>query len=133
MTFSCTLPAFWDHINGSCVDVVAFWTFDTAFSMAISLIIMALPVIIVYPLQMTLGRKAQAIGAFLLQLPLCGFAVVRLLYLRRVYRSDDLIWESVEWQIWTQIALHFTVMAKNMPCLKMFLEGMILSHNRLCF
>lgn len=101
--------------------------------MAISLIIMALPVVIIYPLQMTLGRKAQAIGAFLFQLPLCGFAVVRLLHLRRAYRSDDLTWESVEWQIWTQVALHFTVVAKNMPCLKVFLEGMFLFQNCPCF
>ena len=85
---------------------------------------MALPVIIVSPLQMKMHRKLQAIAAFAFQLPPCVFAVVRLVYLRRAIGTDDSTWLGVDWQIWTQINMHFSIVSANMPCLKIFMEGM---------
>jgi hypothetical protein len=105
------------------VDVIAFWDFDTAFDIATSLAVIAAPISIIGPLQMSSGRKLKAISAFAFQIPLCGFAAIRLTYLHRALRSQDQTWNSVDWQIWTQINLHFSIVAANMPCLNVFLEG----------
>jgi hypothetical protein len=101
----------------------AFWDFDTAFDIATSIAIIAAPITIVSPLQMSTGRKLKAISAFIFQLPLCVFAAIRLVYLHRALGSRDQTWHSVDWQIWTQINLHFSIVAANIPCLNTFLEG----------
>ena len=123
LSLACNLPATWDYINGRCINLVAFWNFDTAFDITTSIAIVAAPITIVSPLQMSNGRKLKAISAFVFQIPLCVFAAVRLMYLHRALRSQDQTWHSVDWQIWTQINLHFSVVAANMPCLNIFLEG----------
>jgi hypothetical protein len=123
LSFACNFPATWDYINGRCLDLVAFWDFDTAFDIATSVAIMAMPIVIVSPLQMSTGRKLKAILAFIFQVPPCVFAAIRLLYLHRAFGSRDHTWASVDWQIWTQINLHFSIVAANMPSLNIFLEG----------
>lgn len=72
---------------------------------------------------MRMSRKIQAIAAFAFQLPPCIFAVVRVVYLRRALTAEDSTWLAVDWHIWTQINLHFCVIAASMPCLKVFLDG----------
>lgn len=124
LSFACRLPATWNYLHGSCIDLPSFWDFDTAFDILTSALILALPVVIVWPLQMGPGRKLQAIAAFIFQLPPCVFALIRLVYLHRALDAkDDYTWHAVNWQIWTQINLHFSIVAANMPCLKIFLEG----------
>lgn len=88
-----------------------------------SLVILVLPIVIVHPLLMPVGRKFQAVSAFTFQLPACAFAVVRLVYLHQAYRAEDYTWAAVEWQKWTAINMHFNVVAANIPCLKVFLVG----------
>jgi hypothetical protein len=123
LSLACNSPATWDYINGRCIDLFAFWDFDTAFDITTSIAIIAAPITIVSPLQMSSGRKLKAISAFIFQIPLCVFAAVRLMYLHRALGSQDQTWHSVDWQIWTQINLHFSIVAANMPCLNIFLEG----------
>jgi hypothetical protein len=118
LSFACNLPATWDYINGRCLDLVAFWDFDTAFDIATSLAVMAVPIVIVTPLQMSTGRKLKAILAFIFQLPPCVFAAIRLLYHT---------WDSVDLHIWTQINLHFSIVAANMPSLNIFLDGTLMA------
>lgn len=121
--FACGLPATWNFISGQCLNVVTFWDFDTAFDIATSFVIVAMPVMIVSPLKMNNGRKLQAITAFLFQVPTCVFAAIRLMYLHKALGAEDQTWLSVNWQIWTQINMHFSIVAVNMPCLNTFLEG----------
>jgi hypothetical protein len=127
LSFACNLPATWDYINGRCLDLVAFWDFDTAFDIATSLAVMAVPIVIVTPLQMSTGRKLKAILAFIFQLPPCVFAAIRLLYLHRAFGSRDHTWDSVDLHIWTQINLHFSIVAANMPSLNIFLDGTLMA------
>ena len=126
--FACDLPASWNYISGQCLDLVAFWDFDAAFNIATSIVIVAMPVMIVSPLQMKTGRKFQAITAFLFQAPICTFAGIRLMYLHNALGADDQTWASVDLQIWTQVNMHFSIIAANMPCLNIFLEGAL--HHR---
>ena len=79
--------------------------------------------IIIQPLQMPRARKLQAVSAFLLQIPTCAFAIVRLVYLHRAYNSMDHTWVAVDWQVWTAVNMHFNVIAANVPCLKIFFDG----------
>lgn len=72
---------------------------------------------------MYMDLKAQIIFPFALEIPLCVFAIVRLIYLRRAVAAEDHTWHSVHWQVWTQISMHLGVVAANIPCLKMFLKG----------
>lgn len=123
LSFACDLPRTWDGINGQCFNMTALWDFDAAFDILTSLVILGLPVIIIQPLQMRTSRKLQAVAAFAFQLPPCAFAIVRLVYLHRALDSNDQTWHAVDWQVWTQINMHFSVVAANMPCLKIFLEG----------
>ena len=75
---------------------------------------------------MRTGRKVQAIFAFAFQLPPCAFAIIRLVYLHRSLGAQDHTWENVDTHIWTQINVHFNVIAANIPCLRMFLEGALM-------
>lgn len=121
--FACDLPATWSYISGQCLNLIAYWDFDTAFDVLTSCVIVAMPVMIVSPLQMNTGRKFQAITAFLFQVPTCAFAMIRLIHLHKALEEEDHTWTSVRWQIWTQINMHFSIVAANMPCLNIFLEG----------
>ena len=81
---------------------------------------------IVFPLNMEVSRKIQAIAAFAFQLPPIAFAIVRLIYIHRALAAEDQTWAAVEWQIWAQVNMHFNIVAANMPCLRIFLEGVSL-------
>lgn len=67
--------------------------------------------------------KAHVIFPFALELPLCAFAIVRLINVHKAYSTDDPTWADVDAQIWTQISMHLGVVAANIPCLKIFLKG----------
>ena len=110
---------------------LAFWDFDAVFDIISSLVILALPIVIVYPLQMRVDRKIQTISAFGFQIPTCVFAIVRLIYLHRALNAEDHTWEAVQWQIWTAVNLHFNVVAANVPCLKVFIEGTLIVASRI--
>jgi hypothetical protein len=102
----------------------AFWTVHAVVDIIACLTIFILPVIIVLPLQMNSDLKAQVVFPFTLELPLCAFAIVRLIYTCGTYAADDHTWANTNAQIWTQICMHLGVVAASIPCLKMFLKGM---------
>jgi len=98
---------------------LSFWIFDAIFDVVSNSAILALPIVLVTPLQMPVGRKFQAIAAFAFQIPACIFAIVRVIHLHKALSAQDHTWAAVDWQIWTSVSVNFNVIAASIPCLKM--------------
>lgn len=84
LALQCDLPNTWDITNGQCINIVcardellthiqkiclhrsqgAFWDFDAAFDIAAALMILVLPCMIIWPLQMSTSRKIGALSPF---------------------------------------------------------------------
>jgi hypothetical protein len=62
--FACSLPSSWDYINGSCVDLVAFWAYVDVVNLVTDLLITGVTIEILVHLQMPLGTKAMVVGVF---------------------------------------------------------------------
>lgn len=62
--FACSLPSSWDYINGSCVDLVAFWAYVDAVNVITDLLITGVTIEILVHLQMPIGTKAMVVGVF---------------------------------------------------------------------
>ncbi|KAF4335787.1 hypothetical protein FBEOM_10378 [Fusarium beomiforme] len=62
--FACSLPESWDYINGSCIDLVAFWAYVEVLNIVTDLVITGVTIEILVHLQMPLGTKAMVVGVF---------------------------------------------------------------------
>lgn len=98
-------------------------------------VVFVLPIAIVLPLQMKVDLKTQVVFPFALEIPLCAFAIVRLVYLHKALDAQDQTWQAVNWQVWTAISMFLGTVAANIPSLKIFLKGAIAASSnsvRLC-
>lgn len=66
--FQCKVPHTWDVINGSCINLVGFWTYFDVMNILTDLALIILPFIICSRLQIAFNRKVTILACFALRI-----------------------------------------------------------------
>ncbi|KAI9803961.1 MAG: hypothetical protein M1833_000242 [Piccolia ochrophora] len=99
------------------------WEIITGIGVFIEIILLALPVFLVWGLQMPFGPKAVVVAAFSFRLPVIATTILRIIYLRTGLESDDMTFDLVTGTILSQVDMHYSLMAATIPCMKPFVKA----------
>lgn len=64
VAFQCQAPATWTIMIGHCIDQAAFWNAIGAIDIVIEMFVVALPIYLLYDLQLPWNKKLSVISAF---------------------------------------------------------------------
>ncbi|KAK5127064.1 hypothetical protein LTR85_008423 [Meristemomyces frigidus] len=113
------------HANKqSCSNQTARWQAITGLDIITELLLLALPVHLVWGLQMPRSKKAMILIAFYLRLPVLGFAIARNYYTMqlRLPHTDPGLGSALV-VIWLEVELAFALAASTLSALKAFTES----------
>ncbi|CZT22712.1 uncharacterized protein RCC_08417 [Ramularia collo-cygni] len=117
---------YWAFSNNasSCPSQDLRWQVVTAFDIITELVLLALPVHLVWNLQMPWTKKAMIIIAFWIRLPALGFSLARNYYtLQLRHRNADAGLDGALISIWLEIELSYALAASTLSALKAFMES----------
>ena len=123
VAFQCKVPHLWQIAEGSCFNQPAFWAFAGAFDILIDLAITILPVLVLYSLQTSRGRKANAVIAFSGRLFIIPVTVLRLTYIFSSSNSSDATFDAFGTALTTEIATAFSIIFACISFTKPFLDS----------
>ncbi|KAJ5929894.1 hypothetical protein N7454_006844 [Penicillium verhagenii] len=87
------------------------------------LVICILPVYIVKPVQVILGKKVTVVFAFVFRVFVIITTIIRLVFMHKASSSTTMTLYSFETIVTTQLVLCISVLTACIPCLKPFLDA----------
>lgn len=122
--FQCTPPKTWLYTSGKCFDQTTFWVAYAIIDMLTDLVIMCLPILLLYKLQLSMSKKINVCFAFSFRLLAIGCTVFRIIELPKLFhRSGDVTLNSWIPTIATILELFASVFATCVPHLRPFMES----------
>lgn len=122
--FQCTPPKTWLYTSGECFDQTSFWVAYAVIDMLTDLVIMCLPILLLYKLQLPLSKKVNVCFAFSFRLLAIGCTVFRIIELPKLFhRNSDVTLDSWLPTIATILELFASVFATCVPHLRPFMES----------
>jgi hypothetical protein len=64
MIFQCQVPQVWKTISNKCIDRDTFWAYSNSVNIIIDLMLIGLPMVLVWKLQIARSRKFVVVGCF---------------------------------------------------------------------
>ncbi|GBF59566.1 hypothetical protein TMEN_581 [Trichophyton mentagrophytes] len=119
MSIKCDISKPW-ILSDRCLHIELRWQLITTFDVLSELIMFGMLVYLIWGLQMAMSRKVVIVGAFACRLPVVGFSIFRLTTIHGVVDLRNPTISMVPYVIWTEILLHYSIMAATIPCLKPF-------------
>ncbi|EFQ98518.1 hypothetical protein MGYG_01545 [Nannizzia gypsea CBS 118893] len=119
MSIKCDFSKPW-ILSDKCSQIELRWQLITAFDVLPELLMFGMLVYLIWGLQMVMSRKVVIVGAFACRLPVVGFSIFRLTTINGAVDLQDPTLSMVPYVIWTEILLHYSIMAATIPCLKPF-------------
>ncbi|RAL07833.1 uncharacterized protein BO97DRAFT_428986 [Aspergillus homomorphus CBS 101889] len=125
LCFRCGASQPWRLSSSHCINTFIFWAAIAPLDIISELTLCALPIFIVKPVQVRIGKKAAVVAAFIFRLFVIITTITRLHYLRRTFSSQDHnpIPTIFAPTITTQCVLCTSVLSACIPCLKPFLDA----------
>ncbi|KAF2198696.1 hypothetical protein GQ43DRAFT_343134, partial [Delitschia confertaspora ATCC 74209] len=120
--FQCKLPRPWDVHGGKCISIMAFWIGAAIIDIATDIVMIALPIHIVWNLQLGFREKATVCFIFVIRLILIIVSILRLVYLPGLFTSDP-TFDSIPYGIATQCHSTLSVIIACTPALKPFIDN----------
>lgn len=121
--FSCTpIEGFWNKKTDPpphCIDDLPRWYIDAAGNIASDLVIFALPIPVLWSLQLPKVQRLSLIGVFCLGFLTCVASFVRISFLGI---GADIMWENVGPQCWSIGELACGIVGSCLPTLRPFLS-----------
>jgi hypothetical protein len=126
MLFACPADKPWDYGSGKCINLGAFARATTAFDIATDVFLVGLPTYIFGTLQFQKAGKWTVVGVFSTRALIIIPSVFRMLSIRPAFETDspDFTWNCVNFQIWTTIAMHLSIITASTPCIRPFLRSL---------
>ena len=122
--FQCSPPKTWAYTTGQCFDQTAFWTVFAIIDIITDVVIMGLPILLLYKLQLALSKKINVCFAFSFRILAVGCAIFRIIELPKLFhRHQDITLNSWLPTIATVLELFFSVFAACVPHLRPFMES----------
>ncbi|OCK74153.1 hypothetical protein K432DRAFT_410102 [Lepidopterella palustris CBS 459.81] len=122
VAFQCPTPTPWNVFSGQCVSLLSFWIGISVVDIITDVVMIALPVNIVWSLQMSPGKKIIVIFVFSVRLIVIITSIIRLVYLSRIISSSDPSFDSIPYGIVTQCHSTLSVIVACSPSLKPFMD-----------
>jgi len=122
--FQCSLPHPYLITTGQCFSQAGFWDAIGAIDIITDVAIMALPVFLVYNLQLAAQKKFAVCFAFSFRICAIGCTIWRLTEIHKFFgRGTDVTFESWLPTIATILEVFFSVFAACVPHLRPFMES----------
>ncbi|KAL8646782.1 MAG: hypothetical protein Q9226_006714 [Calogaya cf. arnoldii] len=114
--FICTpISYFWTRTgNGHCVNEMALYYSGGALTVIVDILVLALPMMIVWKLQMNRSKKIGVMGIFLLGGFVCLASIIRMVYIHQIV-VDDPTWTQVNPSIWSTIEPCMGIVSACLP------------------
>ncbi|PTU24238.1 hypothetical protein P175DRAFT_0470010 [Aspergillus ochraceoroseus IBT 24754] len=123
ITINCELERPWRGTGGRCGSLLARWQFIVALDIATELILFSLAVTLLAGLFMPVKRKLTIASAFIFRLPTIIFAIFHIYTLQISNHSLDPTLAAVQPIIWSQVELHYALIACSVFCLRPFMAA----------
>ncbi|KAL8852978.1 MAG: hypothetical protein Q9221_002126 [Calogaya cf. arnoldii] len=114
--FICTpISYFWTRTgNGHCVNEMALYYSGGALTVIVDILVLALPMMIVWKLQMNRSKKIGVMGIFLLGGFVCLASIIRMVYIHQIVVNDP-TWTQVNPSIWSTIEPCMGIVSACLP------------------
>lgn len=123
ISVSCTPSHLIDEDAQRCSFQVTRWRIITAFNIFIEMLLMLLPILFIWPVQMKRCIKFQVVIAFGVRLPVIGFAAAHLHYVSNYTHSADASKAIIPALLYQQFELFWSLLAATIPTLKAFMRS----------
>ncbi|KAK7526035.1 uncharacterized protein IWZ02DRAFT_206505 [Phyllosticta citriasiana] len=122
--FDCwPVQYFWDKSVpfGSCVDFETMWFCHAALNIVSDIYLIVLPLPSVIRLRLPLRQRLALVFAISLGIFVCVASSVRLVFLNKVARSDDVTYDNIDAAIWSCVELCLALICASLPTFKSLL------------
>ncbi|KAK2750535.1 hypothetical protein FQN55_002136 [Onygenales sp. PD_40] len=123
ISVNCELKMPWQDMASLCQDIFIRWQVITALDVVVELLLFGLALLLLAGLQMPLRQKGIVLSTFAFRLPLVIFSIIRLYRLHLGIYSINPSFHLVSSAIWTQIQLHYSLIACTVFALKPFMSA----------
>ncbi|KAK7920006.1 Integral membrane protein [Apiospora marii] len=122
MAFACSpvAKAWRPNVDGTCLNRSALFTAAASMNTLTDIILFALPIPMVYGLQMPIKRRLAALGIFAAGLLIIIASLVRFAFLPEYLESRDQTWTMAPLSLWTSIEVNLFVICPSMLTLYEF-------------
>ncbi|KAM0800486.1 hypothetical protein BDR22DRAFT_852051 [Usnea florida] len=124
ISFQCTVPDPWDQASGRCFNQFAFWTTNGIIDIIMQLLIALAPIYLLFNLQLSRAKKRLAMLSFTPNITTIPFAVLRLVYLSKVYHSNDTTIDAVDVALVTVLHTNYCIIASCVTFLKPLIDAL---------
>ena len=111
------------EVQGSCMNLHTFWIANLPFDIISEIMMLALPVLMMIPVQVAVSKKVVIVVAFAFRLVLVAVTAVRIIYVPNFLPSFNFTMRSVNFFILTQTTISVAITTSCIPCLKPFLDA----------
>ncbi|KAF2397173.1 hypothetical protein EJ06DRAFT_551208 [Trichodelitschia bisporula] len=122
LAFSCGIKEPWRFGPGRCIKLGAYWYTTAAIDMATDIFLVVLPVYTFSQLQMRSTGKWTVISVFSMRLLILAPGLIKCVKSGPIFYSSDMTFLIVPFQIWTAVAMNFSVISCSIPCVRPFLR-----------
>lgn len=112
----------WQYDASSAGTNLQRWVALGVMGIVLDIIGMLSPLYLIWDIQMNRRTKAMVVFAFAFRAPTIAFTALRLVALFRV-TGNDFTWEYVTPEVYTQLEMHYSLIAATIPCLRIFLKA----------
>ena len=104
-------------ISGTCLPINTQQTVPSVLNTLSDILILVLPGIALWPLQMRKSKKFGLFFVFSLGTFVCGISIVKIYYALAVNNSTDSTWINTEIQLWTTMECCIGLVCACLPCI----------------
>ncbi|KUJ20587.1 uncharacterized protein LY89DRAFT_579345 [Mollisia scopiformis] len=126
IAFQCSLPTAWAIITTKCFNVVPFWNTTGTFDILTDLAIIALPIYLLWAVQMPRSKKLLVFLVFGTRIFITPLTIMRIYFFNTISSPSlpDQTLTSYHAYLATTIQLNFAIFVACFPFLKPFMESM---------
>jgi hypothetical protein len=123
LSVSCKPSGFIHQSDKQCDSQVNRWRVITSFNIFIELLLMLLPMLFIWPIQMKRYIKLQVVIAFGFRAPVIAFSAAHLHYVSSYANSSNISRAIIPALLYQQFELFWSLLAATIPTLKAFMRS----------
>ncbi|KAB8229715.1 hypothetical protein BDV23DRAFT_171475 [Aspergillus alliaceus] len=123
VSLECHPAEVWNVASGTCIDVTALWIYFGATNIAIEALLLIIPSIVIYRLNMQLRKRMVVIGCFSIRTLDIIVAAVQLHYVQAFDARSSIPVDLWPWVMCSQVLQTVTIISSCVPYLREFLEA----------
>ncbi|PYH89210.1 hypothetical protein BO71DRAFT_390071 [Aspergillus ellipticus CBS 707.79] len=123
VSLQCHPPEVWNLASGACIDVTALWTYFNATNIVIEAVLVIVPCVVVFRLNLRLRRRLVVIGCFSVRTLDIVVSAIQLHYTDAFNTHTSISLALWPWIMCSQVLQTVTIVSACVPYLREFLES----------